>query len=119
MTVKSNKSDTKIENKFIKCVKQKLSDNSIAEILFFPVILLMSAGIGYYEYKVTQDKIEYITAHKPLLVCANRLMCGSERYNDYNIVEVGDETKIEVLDGAGVHREYIRFKYIDMVKTLK
>lgn len=117
MTVKSNK--VKVESQFIKCIKKKWNEHNPAEILFFPVIVLIAIGGGVYEYKTKQDKIDYITSHKPLLVCASRIMCGSERYNDYNIVEVGDETKIEILDGAGAHQEYIRFKYIEAVKTLK
>ncbi len=116
MTVSSN--STKTDNKFFKYIKGLWREDRFP-LLFFPFIVIGGIIGGYLDYNITNDKISYIKEHKPLLICDTMIICGSDRYKNYNMVEIDGEIKIEILDENDKYIKYIGYKHVAFVKPLK
>lgn len=114
MTVISNKQS---ENKFFKWIKVLWREDRFPLFMFIFLIVGGSIG-GYMDYTLKEEKINYLTKNKPLLVCVTMIICGSDRYKNYNIVDIDGDIKIEILDDKNQFKEYIDLNHIEYVKKI-
>ena len=123
MTVQSNKSKKKIENKCLKKIKSFYNEYGAGPIL---LVLLVSAVLfgavidEQNKLELERYKVATIKKSKPhLLLPSSPFTNEEEIITNYNLVKMDDKYKIDVLDDKNNHIKFIPLLKVKVVEKIK
>jgi len=123
VTVQSNKSKKKNENRCLKKIKSFYNEYGIGPIILALMVLavLFSAVIDEQnKLELERYKVATIKKSKPHLLLPSRLFINEEEIiTNYTLVKMDDEYKIDVLDDKNNHVKFIPIFKVKVVEKIK